>query len=256
MWYQNFSALFSASRFSSLFSASPSCSFCLHLFGWVVLLINSHLFPFSSSLQLFWWLAPKSLWTLLHPLKTLRRKLVGPTPLLLGIHQGIPVSLRARLWEPRPLDLTNHNQPHLKQAQLWGPSLTTNGCIDGPLQPSWVRPPPLTPTSTSSASRKVIKLTFLSATNTMTRCLFILVLLENQGSNGKPFCFVYAMMFKKVKLCFPFTHFERELLTELDIAPAQLHPNSWAFVRAYQIICAHLGHPTSVDVFDVIPLAI
>ena len=56
-------------------------------------------------------------------------------------------------------------------------------------------------------------------------------------------------MFKKVKLRFPFTRFERELLTELDIAPAQLHPNSWAFVRAYQIICAHLGHPASVDVF-------
>jgi len=56
-------------------------------------------------------------------------------------------------------------------------------------------------------------------------------------------------MFKKVKLRFPFPRFERELLTELDIVPAQLHPNSWAFVRAYQIICAHLGHPASVDVF-------
>jgi len=56
-------------------------------------------------------------------------------------------------------------------------------------------------------------------------------------------------MFKKVKLRFPFTRFERELLTELDIAPSQLHPNGWAFVRAYQIICAHLGHPASVDVF-------
>ena len=56
-------------------------------------------------------------------------------------------------------------------------------------------------------------------------------------------------MFKKVKLCFPFTCFERELLTKLDIAPAQLHPNSWAFVRAYLIICAHLGHPASVDMF-------
>jgi len=56
-------------------------------------------------------------------------------------------------------------------------------------------------------------------------------------------------MFKKVKLRFPLTHFERELLTELDIAPAQLHPNGWAFARAYQIICAHLGHPASVDVF-------
>jgi len=56
-------------------------------------------------------------------------------------------------------------------------------------------------------------------------------------------------MFKKVKFRFPLTRFKRELLTELDIAPAQLHLNGWAFARAYQIICAHLGHPASVDVF-------
>ena len=72
---------------------------------------------------------------------------------------------------------------------------------------------------------------------------------DDQGSDGTPFCFIYTTMFKKVKLRFPFTRFERELLTELDIALAQLHPNSWAFVRAYQIICAHLGLPASVDVF-------
>jgi len=72
---------------------------------------------------------------------------------------------------------------------------------------------------------------------------------DDQGSDGTPFCFIYTTMFKKVKLWFPFTRFERELLTELDIAPAQLHPNSWAFVRAYQIICAHLELPGSVDVF-------
>jgi len=72
---------------------------------------------------------------------------------------------------------------------------------------------------------------------------------DNEGNNGHPFCFVYATVFKKVRLRLPFTCFERELVTELDIAPAQLHPNSWAFVRAYQIICAHLGHPASIDVF-------
>jgi len=72
---------------------------------------------------------------------------------------------------------------------------------------------------------------------------------DDQGSDDTPFCFIYTTMFKKVKLRFPFTRFERELLTELDIAPTQLHPNSWAFVWAYQIICADLGHPASVDVF-------
>jgi len=72
---------------------------------------------------------------------------------------------------------------------------------------------------------------------------------DDKGNNDELFCFVYATLFKKVKLRFPFTRFERELLTELNIAPAQLHPNSWAFVRAFQILCAHLGLPVSVDVF-------
>ena len=72
---------------------------------------------------------------------------------------------------------------------------------------------------------------------------------DEKANNGELFCFLYATFFKKVKLRLPFTRFERELLTELDIAPAQLHPNSWAFVRVFQIICAHLGLPASVDVF-------
>jgi len=76
---------------------------------------------------------------------------------------------------------------------------------------------------------------------------------DDKANNGGLFCFIYATLFKRVKLRLPFTHFERELLTELNIAPAQLHPNTWAFmrafVRAFQILCAHLGLPASVDVF-------
>jgi len=72
---------------------------------------------------------------------------------------------------------------------------------------------------------------------------------DDKGNDGELFCFMYTTLFKKVKLRFPLTRFERELLTELDIVAAQLHPNSWAFVRAFQIMCAHLGLPASVDVF-------
>ena len=32
------------------------------------------------------------------------------------------------------------------------------------------------------------------------------------------------------------------------MALAQLHPNSWAFVRAFAILCNHFGHTPSVDV--------
>jgi len=36
-----------------------------------------------------------------------------------------------------------------------------------------------------------------------------------------------------------FSKFERELLTEVNIAPAKLHPNGWAFVKAFVDIFLH-----------------
>ena len=72
---------------------------------------------------------------------------------------------------------------------------------------------------------------------------------DDKVSADGPFCFVYTTFFKKVKLRFPLTRFERELLTELNIAAAQLHPNSWQFVRAFQITCDHLGLPVGGRVF-------
>jgi len=33
------------------------------------------------------------------------------------------------------------------------------------------------------------------------------------------------------------------------VGPAQLHPNSWAFIRAFDILYGHFGHSPSVDVF-------
>ena len=75
------------------------------------------------------------------------------------------------------------------------------------------------------------------------------VCVDNQFNGRKPFIFVYQAVFKRVGVRLPFTSFERELLTEINIAPAQLHPNGWAFVRAFQILCGHLGVPPTVDVF-------
>ena len=43
--------------------------------------------------------------------------------------------------------------------------------------------------------------------------------------------------------------FEKELLTEINVAPAQLYPNSWAFVKAFDILFGFLGCAPSVDLF-------
>jgi len=42
---------------------------------------------------------------------------------------------------------------------------------------------------------------------------------ESSDPDG-PFCFFYATFFKNVHLCLPLSIFEKELLTELNVAPS------------------------------------
>jgi len=72
---------------------------------------------------------------------------------------------------------------------------------------------------------------------------------NERSNNGVPFFFFYQTVFKCIGMRLPFSAFERELLTEINVAPAQLHPNSWAFVRAFGILCGYFGQAPSVDVF-------
>ena len=76
---------------------------------------------------------------------------------------------------------------------------------------------------------------------------------DNKGDNDKSFCFLYATFFKKVKLRLPFTRFERELLTELDIAPAQLHPQQLGVYKGVpNSVCA----PVAAGLSRRLPLPI
>jgi len=70
---------------------------------------------------------------------------------------------------------------------------------------------------------------------------------ESSDPEG-PFCYFYATVFKRILLRLPLFNFEKELLTEINVAPAQLHPNNWAFVRGI-IILYTLGLLPSVEVF-------
>ena len=75
------------------------------------------------------------------------------------------------------------------------------------------------------------------------------VCVDDKPRSGTPFFFMYQTVFKRVGVRLLFTPFGRELFTEINTAPAQLHPNSWAFVWAFQILCGYLGVLPSVDVF-------
>jgi len=72
---------------------------------------------------------------------------------------------------------------------------------------------------------------------------------DDRSNDGEAFFFFYQTVFKCIGLRIPFSGFERELLTEINVAPTQLHPNSWAFVKAFGILFGYFGQPPSVDIF-------
>jgi len=73
---------------------------------------------------------------------------------------------------------------------------------------------------------------------------------SDEASDPKgPFCFIYSTTFQRLGLHLPLTPFKHTILTKVNVAPAQLHPNSWAFVRAFAILYYSLGLKPSVDTF-------
>jgi len=72
---------------------------------------------------------------------------------------------------------------------------------------------------------------------------------DERANNGVPFFYFYQVVSKRIGMRLPFSRFKRELLTEINIAPAQLHPNGWAFVKAFDILCGFFKRAPSVDIF-------
>ncbi|MED6224679.1 hypothetical protein PIB30_086396 [Stylosanthes scabra] len=60
---------------------------------------------------------------------------------------------------------------------------------------------------------------------------------------------MYCCVFIELKLKLPFTSFECGVLTQMRCAPSQLHPNSWAFVRAFEVLMEFLEVNPSLEVF-------
>jgi hypothetical protein len=57
-----------------------------------------------------------------------------------------------------------------------------------------------------------------------------------------PNCFyMYASVVENLNLWLPFTEFELGLLNALNVAPTHIHPNGWAFVKAFELVCLGLG---------------
>ncbi|KOM41485.1 hypothetical protein LR48_Vigan04g168300 [Vigna angularis] len=64
---------------------------------------------------------------------------------------------------------------------------------------------------------------------------------HGRGNYPTDFFYVYATMFKDLKVLLPFSDFQMGILRMLNVAPTQLHPNGWAFKQAFSAICTGLA---------------
>nr|KYP35655.1 hypothetical protein KK1_043296 [Cajanus cajan] len=69
------------------------------------------------------------------------------------------------------------------------------------------------------------------------------------GTPNTPFFYIYQCFFRDLGVCLPFSQFECDFLNFINMAPCQLHPNSWGFLRAFQVLCSALGIGLSLPVF-------
>ncbi|KAJ1409177.1 hypothetical protein SESBI_22899 [Sesbania bispinosa] len=71
----------------------------------------------------------------------------------------------------------------------------------------------------------------------------------SQGTTERPFLPMYKCVFTDLGVRLPFMDFEVSILRYLDVAPSQLHPNAWGFIRSFTALCDALGLEYTLDVF-------
>nr|KYP44917.1 hypothetical protein KK1_033551 [Cajanus cajan] len=68
-------------------------------------------------------------------------------------------------------------------------------------------------------------------------------------STSPLYIYMYQCLFRDLGVVIPFTPFECEFLRKINVAPSQLHPNSWGFLWAFQILCLVMGMNPSLGIF-------
>lgn len=60
---------------------------------------------------------------------------------------------------------------------------------------------------------------------------------------------LYEYIFKEIGYRLPFTSFQIVAFANLQVALSQLHPNAFAFMRAFEIVCDFLGIRATISLF-------
>ena len=54
---------------------------------------------------------------------------------------------------------------------------------------------------------------------------------------GPPFFYMYTCFFSDLHVSLPFDKFTMDVLRALNVAPTQVHPNTWASLQAFRLLC-------------------
>jgi len=93
---------------------------------------------------------------------------------------------------------------------------------------SWLN---YTPVITKGVSGGIVSLERVSAINCVC---------HGQEGATKKFFYMYMCHFSQLHVRLPLDNFSMGVLRALDVAPTQLHPNSWAYMQAFRILCQSL----------------
>lgn len=63
------------------------------------------------------------------------------------------------------------------------------------------------------------------------------------------YVYLYYIVLSKIAVKLPFTIFECDVLRRLNVGTSQLHPNSWIFIRAFDLVCMYFGVKATSIVF-------
>ncbi|MED6180193.1 hypothetical protein PIB30_008051 [Stylosanthes scabra] len=55
------------------------------------------------------------------------------------------------------------------------------------------------------------------------------------------FLWVYQELFTRMRVSFPFSDFQRDVLTRCKVAVSQLHLNGWGFLQTFERVCLYFG---------------
>ena len=75
----------------------------------------------------------------------------------------------------------------------------------------------------------------------LRRCREFETICLGRGEEAKDFFYFYSCLISNIHVRFTFDEFTMEVLRVLNVAPTQLHPNSWVALQAFRLLCEVLG---------------